>query len=80
MSFWIHRAIRNSLWTLKSAPGFLLWSASAATWAWATRCFHAWRMGYRQGLAFSDQFLDRYPEVQREFREMVRATQDRDGY
>jgi len=80
--YWIHRSIRKGLLSMRAAPRLLLWGASTVMWAYGTRCLGAWRIGFRQGLAFADRFLERYPRVQREYREMIRAAdpagEDRD--
>lgn len=58
---------------MKSAPGLVIWSLSTIVWAYGSGNYKSWQLGFRHGLAWSDRFLERYPLIQREFREMLRS-------
>ena len=74
MLYWFQRVMRTAAFKVRSAPGVLLWSASAITWAVASRSMYAYTVGFNQGLSTADRFLERYPAVQEQFREFVNAT------
>ena len=70
---WLHTLIKRGLAKAESAPGKLVWSASALVWAYSTKSIHSYRCGYNHGVNVSDWFLARYPDVQREYREFIRG-------
>lgn len=70
---WLHGLIKRGLAKAESAPGKLVWSASALVWAYSNKQMHGYRCGWNHCANVSDWFLARYPEVQKEYREFMRG-------